>query len=294
MEESRPEENYPLFKWRGAELIVIPIMMIVGVVGNALVLYITHCRWRGSIFSFFIKVKLALAKKLTTACVILGIILSIPGIWIFGRHMVTYGGDESPATIYYCFILHNYLIFSCVCVCVFVRMRHPGQRNSADRLGSCLGTDLCVCDNKSGGVVRVHSQRPPSTQRSHVHHPPAISCEQQLQTHLSEAHPSLHRRHGGVLHHLLAYFVTVILSIVNKSLEEGFNATGKAFFDIAKLFPLLSNAANPIIYSFTSERFRVECKKVFKLRPCRKILKLSRKDSSTNTNSADISQSEDS
>ena len=47
----------------------------------------------------------------------------------------------------------------------------------------------------------------------------------------------------------------------------------KALFDLAKLFPLLSNVSNPVIYSFTSERFRDECVKLLSLKPCRRLVR---------------------
>ena len=89
------------------------------------------------------------------------------------------------------------------------------------------------------------------------------------------------------------YFVTVVLLMVNRSTENAMGPVAKAFFDLAKLFPLLSNVSNPIIYSFTSERFRSECKKVLRFRPCMRALSLGRKDSVTTT-SHEMSQSEES
>lgn len=55
-----PKEEYTpdLFKWHGAELMIIPIMTTVGILGNILVLYITHCRWKGTLFTFFINVSI--------------------------------------------------------------------------------------------------------------------------------------------------------------------------------------------------------------------------------------------
>ena len=88
------------------------------------------------------------------------------------------------------------------------------------------------------------------------------------------------------------YFVTVVLLMVYRDSQNAMGPVAKAFFDLAKLFPLLSNVSNPVIYSFTSERFRSECKKVFKLRPCRQALNLRRKDSVTTSH--EMSQSEDS
>ena len=55
--EAGPETKPDLFEWHGAELIFIPLMMATGILGNSLVLYITHFRWKNSIFSFFIKVR---------------------------------------------------------------------------------------------------------------------------------------------------------------------------------------------------------------------------------------------
>ena len=54
--EAGPEARPDLFKWHGTEVIFIPLMLATGILGNALVLYITHFRWENKIFNFFIKV----------------------------------------------------------------------------------------------------------------------------------------------------------------------------------------------------------------------------------------------
>lgn len=59
------------------------------------------------------------------------------------------------------------------------------------------------------------------------------------------------------------YSVALVVPIIDKSLEERMNALQKTFFDFARLFPLLNNVANPIIYSFTSNKFKVEVKQIF-------------------------------
>ena len=116
----------------------------------------------------------------------------------------------------------------------------------------------------------------------------------------------VHRGDGGVLPHLLMslyvdrkhtwvfiavtvvffltyspYLLTVVLLIADRTIESRMNHVTKALFDLAKLFPLLSNVSNPIIYSFTSDNFRSECRKIFKLRPCFRALDIRRKDSVT-------------
>ncbi|GFR74972.1 neuropeptide Y [Elysia marginata] len=47
-----------LWTWHGAELIFIPLMMVVGVIGNLLVYYIYHFRWRTNTVTLYKRVSL--------------------------------------------------------------------------------------------------------------------------------------------------------------------------------------------------------------------------------------------
>lgn len=336
--ETRPE----LFKWHGAELIVIPSMMALGILGNALVLYITHFRWRNSIFSFFIKVlawldmtnlviamptllvitlhdnvmgfvpicrctsyvaiftavvsacvlvviaanrfrkivqpartqvKLQLAKKLCAACFVFSTITTIPTVFIFGRKTVTYEGGAVPVNISYCFLqddanLPLVLSWAAVMGLTFV----------------CVTGALVALYGFTVYALRKHDKRISTMMRR----PSTVSTNSKR---ISKKHTMVFIAVTVVFFATYSpYFVTVILLIADRTIEHSMGPVAKAFFDIAKLFPLLSNVSNPIIYSFTSERFLDECKKVFKLRPCRKMLNLTRKDSTTVSN--ELSQSE--
>ncbi|XP_046585170.1 melanopsin-like [Haliotis rubra] len=53
-------DGHALFKWHGSEILFLVIIFLVGTVGNGLVLYIYHIRWRRSNFTFFIKVLAAI------------------------------------------------------------------------------------------------------------------------------------------------------------------------------------------------------------------------------------------
>ena len=66
------------------------------------------------------------------------------------------------------------------------------------------------------------------------------------------------------------YFVTLILAFVDSSVEGSMDPWQKALYDIAKFFPIMSNVANPFIYSFTSDSFLQEVKKMLTFKTCQK------------------------
>ncbi|KAK7115281.1 chemerin-like receptor 2 [Littorina saxatilis] len=341
--EAGPETRPDLFKWHGTEVIFIPIMLATGILGNALVLYITHFRWKNSIFSFFIKVlawldmsnlvlampmlmvitvhddtphflplcgctsfvalftaiasacvlvviaanrfrklyqpqrsqvTLPLAKKLTIGCFLFGALTSVPTVWIFGKDTVSYNADVSPVYISYCFIKHDAELALLVTWAVVM---------GATFLS--VTVSLVVLYGFTIRALRQHDKRISTMMRR----PSAVSNNSK---NISKKHTLVFIAVTVVFFVTYSpYFVTVILLLVNRSIESAMGPVAKAFFDLARLFPMLSNVSNPIIYSFTSDRFRSECHKVFKLRPCMRLLNLQRKDSITTSH--EMSQSEE-
>lgn len=339
--EAVTETRPGLFEWHGAEVIFISLMIVVGALGNALVLYVTHFRWKQSIFSFSIKtlawldvsnllvalpmllvitvqedtphysplcrclsfvalftavasacvlvviaanrfrkicqpqrsqVTVSLAFKLTIGSFVFGASISIPSGWIFDRNTVTYSGGVN---ISYCFINHQAPLSLLVSWAVVVGLTFLAVTAS-----------LVVLYGFTVKALRAHDRR--------------LSTMSRRPSSTSNSSKSVSRKHTMVFIAVTAvffmayspYFITVILLLVNVSMENSMGPVVKAIFDIAKLFPLLSNVSNPIIYSFTSAKFRGECKKVFKFRPCLKALNLIRKDSVTTSHEMSKSEEE--
>ncbi|KAL8603125.1 hypothetical protein ACOMHN_059297 [Nucella lapillus] len=339
------EGKVEVFRWHGTALLFVPLMMLTGVVGNLLVLYITHFRWKNSIFSFFIKVlawldmsnlvlampmllvitvsdstphfllfckgttlvalftaltsalvlvviaanrfrklchpqnsqvTLPLATKLTVGCFLFGAATSTPSVWLFGKDTVTYDSDAAlPANISYCFI------------------KQQGNMSLLLTWAVLMGATfmlvtvaLVVLYGFTISSLRRHDQR--------------IAAMMRRPSAASNVSKNVFKKHTLVFIAVTVvffltyfpYFITVTLLLVNRSIESLMGPAAKAFFDLAKLFPMLSNVSNPIIYSFTSDRFRGEIHKIFQLHPCRKLLR--RKDSITASNSHEMSQSEES
>nr|KAG5713041.1 hypothetical protein BaRGS_021835 [Batillaria attramentaria] len=221
------------------------------------------------------QVKLVLAKKLCAACFVFGACCTIPTVFIFGRDTVTYHGDVQPVNISYCFLQLDDNI--------------PVIITWAVVQGTTFMTITGLLVTLYGFTIRslrIHDKR--------------ISTMRRRPSAVSNVSKTISKKHTLVFIAVTVvffasyspYLVTIIILLADRSIERSMNAIAKAFFDIAKLFPLLSNVSNPIIYSFTSEKFRQECKKVFKLRPCRRMLNLERKDSTTVSH--ELSQSEES
>ncbi|XP_025116217.1 orexin receptor type 1-like [Pomacea canaliculata] len=307
-------------------------MTTVGILGNILVLYITHCRWKGTLFTFFINVlawldltnlmlamptllaitvndqsphftaacgfttfvalvtgfssavflvviaadrfrklcqthkrqiQLPLARSLSTACILLGLALSIPGLWVFGRNTVTFTGDVHPVSISYCFVrndANSTLLISWIVILGVLFM--------------AISTSLLVLYGFTVLALRKNFRRVSMARR-----PSQASISSKR---VSRKHAKVFIAVTVVFFASYApYLVTVVLSVTNTSGRFDMGAVAKAFFDFAKLIPLLSNTANPAIYSLTSQRFRQECSKLFTHLPCRQMLSVQRKDSTT-------------
>ncbi|RUS89686.1 hypothetical protein EGW08_002504 [Elysia chlorotica] len=85
--EAQPEPNltlpeeFPtgdLFTWHGAELIFIPIMMVVGVIGNLLVFYIYHFRWRTNTVTLY--------KRMLAVLDLCNVVLALPPLLYITIH----------------------------------------------------------------------------------------------------------------------------------------------------------------------------------------------------------------
>lgn len=84
------------------------------------------------------------------------------------------------------------------------------------------------------------------------------------------------------------YFITLILDMVVTDVEKYMGPTSKAFYDLAKLSPILNTVANPIIYSFDSPAFRQRVKKMVTFKAFKKGF-FRRRAFSTTNRSFDVS-----
>ncbi|KAL8622104.1 hypothetical protein ACOMHN_056589 [Nucella lapillus] len=318
-------------------------MMVIGILGNTLVLYITHFRWKSAIFNYFIKilawldlsnltlalpillaitvdadlsaflplcrfssfvalftaissavvlvviaanrfrklchaaksqVTLPLAKKLTVVSVLIGAAISSQGVWAFGRHTASFRGDHGPVNISCCFIQDEVSVPLMVSLAVVNGLTF-----------GAVSTSLVVLYSLTIKALRQHDKRIENMGRR----PSAVSNTSKK---VSKKHTWVFIAVTVVFFVTYApYMLMVVLLIVDSAMESKMGPVAKAFFDLAKLCPLMSNVSNPIIYSFTSDKFREECRKVFKLRPCMKALNITRKGSVTT--SVEMSHSED-
>ncbi|XP_076449450.1 uncharacterized protein LOC143285890 [Babylonia areolata] len=342
--EVTPEPKPDLFEWNGTELIFIPVMMATGILGNALVLYVTHFRWKSAIFAFFIKilawldmvnltvsqpmllaitvdtttpsflplcrllsfvllftgassaivfviiaanryrkichlsksqVTLSLAKKLTGGSLVVGAGISLLGMWVFGRHTASFPGPHGPVNLSCCFVQDGVsvaLLGSFAAVTGVTFMTVTGS--------------LVLLYGFTIRALRKHDHR----QSTMVRRPSTVS--QSSTKRVATKHTYVFIAVTVVFFVTYTpYLVMMVLLIIIPDLESNMGPAAKAFFDLAKLFPLLSNVSNPVIYSFTSDKFREECRKVFKLRPCLRRLGGERKNSVTT--SLEMSRSED-
>ncbi|CAG5125609.1 unnamed protein product [Candidula unifasciata] len=315
-----------LFTWHGAELVVIPIMMVTGIVGNLLVLYIYHFRWRSStvtlikkmlaaldltslllvypplvymtlhpdtasfqftcIFTAFVALETAMAsacvliiiavdrfmrlcllrksgvqtglvKKLSAAGILLSGIINIPCGWIFGKGVVSF--QRYKVKIAHCFITPGsdqttiFLIYTCILGLIFL----------------FVFTTLFVIYYKI-----IKTLRELSTKHDQMRHTNSISRRPETTT--GQTQSDVMKQSALVFIAITVvfftsyslYFVAIVLSIPDISIVGDMGPSFKALYDLAKLSPLVNNVANPIIYSFTSDRFRDEVKRMLTFKSC--------------------------
>uniref|UniRef100_A0A2C9LCK2 G-protein coupled receptors family 1 profile domain-containing protein n=1 Tax=Biomphalaria glabrata TaxID=6526 RepID=A0A2C9LCK2_BIOGL len=317
-----------LFTWHGTELIVLPMMMVLGIAGNLLVFYIYHFRWRSNtvtlfkrmlavldlcnlvlalpsllytvvnpgsdgfqvncIFMSFVALSTAiasgcllviiaadrfmklcllrktgigtiLAKKLFAVSVIIACLLDIPTVWLFGMTTVVF--KHYQVQVSYCFIKtesKNGVIFY-----VYIAM--------LSLVFMAVMAALFVLYAKVIIVLRRLAEKHDELKRRPSLAGGAETLKRQKQTEVMQKSAVVFIAITVVFFASYApYFVTMIISMLDQSVEAAMSPGLKAIYDLAKLSPLANNVANPFIYSFTSEHFREEVKNIFTFKACEK------------------------
>lgn len=200
-----------------------------------------------------------LSKKLFVASVIFACVINIPCAWIFGKARVYYYNYDVQIT--YCFISSDskqtsiFLVYSAILGVVFIT----------------VSTVLVVLYFKI-----VKSLRELSNKHDELKRRPSLATGTEA---LKKEKQSQVMRNSAMVFIAVTvvffasyapYFVTLVLSMSEPSIEGSMSPAAKAFYDLAKLCPLVNNMANPFIYSFTSDRFRDEVKKMLTFRTCEK------------------------
>ncbi|CAL1541356.1 unnamed protein product [Lymnaea stagnalis] len=317
-----------LFTWHGTELILLPLIMLMGTLGNLLVFYIYHFRWHSNTVTLFKRmlavldlanlllalpslmtitlnaksssfmvhciltsfvalssaiasacvlviiaadrfmklcllrkkgVGILLAKKLFATSVIVSCILNIPSVWIFGKDNVEFFNYNVGVT--YCFIQTEskqgalFIAYVTMLGLVFITVS-----NVLVVLYYKIIRTLIALSNKheelkrrpslAGGLEVIKKQK-----QSEVMRKSAIVFIVITVVFFASYAP---------------YFVTMIISMTDHSVEGSMGPALKALYDLAKLSPLANNVANPFIYSFTSDHFRKEVKDIFTFKTCKK------------------------
>ncbi|CAG5114573.1 unnamed protein product [Candidula unifasciata] len=200
-----------------------------------------------------------LSKQLFAVSVIFACAINVPCVWIFGMSTIYYQNYHVQIT--YCFISNEskntpiFLVYSALLVFVFIT----------------VSTVLVVLYYKIVKTLRDLSNKHDELKRrpSLATGTEALKKEKQSQVMRNSAMVFI-----AVTVVFFAsyapYFVTLVLSMTETSVEGAMSPAGKAFYDLAKLCPLVNNMANPFIYSFTSDRFRDEVKKMLTFKTCEK------------------------
>ncbi|XP_041375468.1 C5a anaphylatoxin chemotactic receptor 1-like isoform X3 [Gigantopelta aegis] len=313
-----------LFKWNGAEMIFLIILFVAGIVGNTLVIYVYHVKWRRSNFTLFIEVLAAIdltnclvslslffvltlykgdkfgpvcstasyvaigtalssgfvlvivafdrnwkihnpikheltigmTWKMCLAAVVVGMAASIPGTFMFGRKETVYVDDGGVA------FNHTWCFFKA----------HAFKSYTMYIFASVLGvvflfilTSLSVLYFLIWRALRVHLQRRASLGCSRI----------RVSLGGKDSHGNYYRAQKTTarLFFIITiaffltyfpYFIALYILIFKDTDPEFLSPVGKAFVDLAKLSPMMSNVINPIIYSLSSTRFRREIVMIFK------------------------------
>uniref|UniRef100_A0A0B7AIL5 G-protein coupled receptors family 1 profile domain-containing protein n=1 Tax=Arion vulgaris TaxID=1028688 RepID=A0A0B7AIL5_9EUPU len=317
-----------LFTWHGAELIFIPIMMFIGIVGNLLVFYIYHFRWHSNTVTLFKRMlavldlasltvafpcllyvtasphsqsfsatciltsfvalgaavasgcvlviiavdrflKLCLlrktgigymlSKKLFVASIIFACLTNIPCVWIFGRNTVYYQAYNIKVS--YCFISSGsiqtpvFLVYAALLAVIFLSVSFI----------------LTILYYKIVKQLRELSKKHDELRRR-----PSLAGGTEI---MQREKQSEVMRNSAIVFIAVTvvffasytpYFVTLVLSMADASIEGSMSPSVRAIYDLAKCCPIINNMANPFIYSFTSDRFREEIKKMLTFKTCEK------------------------
>ena len=312
-----------LFKWNGAEMVFLLILFISGVVGNILVIYVYHLKWRRSNFTLFIEVlaaidltnclvsltlffvltlykgdkfgplcgtasyvaigtalssgfvlvivafdrnwkihnpikreiTLGMTRKMCCGAVLVGMAASIPGTFMFGRKETVYIDDGNSFNLTWCFFKTNAFksftmyIFASVLGVVFL----------------FIMTSLSVLYFSIWRALKVHLQRRAS-----------LGCSRtRVSLGGKDSHGNYYRAQKTTarLFFIITiaffltyfpYFIALCILIFKDNDPDFLSPVSKAFVDLAKLSPMMSNVINPIIYSLSSTRFRREIVMIFK------------------------------
>ncbi|XP_041375594.1 opsin Rh4-like [Gigantopelta aegis] len=301
-----------LFKWHGAELLFLIVVLVLAVVGNMMVIYVYHFRWKRSNFSLFIEVlalldlingcttvplfiwltvddtihafhsicqaasymamatgvssgiclltiaydrnrkickplkleiPLRLTKRLCSGAVIVGSLIAIPSVFLYGKKDVVVVDEGLTITITECFFTDT-------------SMRSPLLFVFTAVLG-LIFTVITVCLT----ILYISIWK---ALRIHLQHRESLGSRRSS---VSSRHHDFRSQRSSAR---LFFFVTVaffssyfpyfvVMSTLMLSDMPVMSASVKSLTDIAKFSPLLSNIINPIIYSATSTRFRKEC-----------------------------------
>ena len=317
------KENFApnLFKWNGGEMVFLVVLFVSGVVGNVMVMYTYHFKWRRSNFTLFIEVLAAIdlsncllsvtlffamtlykgelfellcgtasylafatalssgivlvivaferkqkiqnplkqavstgtTKKLCCGAVLVGMVVSVPGTFLFGRKETVFVDGGVAFNLTWCFFKEDafrscsmyvwavllglvflFVIFSLSSLYCSIWRQLNDYFNGKGSLGHFDGHS--DGKNKNNNYYRAHK----TTTRLFFIITMAFFVT------------------------YFPYFIALGILIFNDENSRFISPVGKAFLDLAKLSPLMSNVINPIIYSLSSARFRKDVVDIFK------------------------------
>lgn len=200
-----------------------------------------------------------LSKKLFVASVIFACVINIPCGWIFGKTNVNFNKYE--VNISYCFIKSDdkeetvFKVYFTLLSAIFI----------------AVCTTLVVLYYK---IVRTLQDL--SAKHEELKRRPSLAAGVEV---IKKQKQSEVMKHSAIVFITVTvvffasytpYFITLVLSMADPSLEGSMTPALKALYDLAKLCPLINNMANPFIYSFTSDHFRDEVKKMLTFKSCEK------------------------
>ncbi|XP_041375465.1 C5a anaphylatoxin chemotactic receptor 1-like isoform X2 [Gigantopelta aegis] len=321
-DESGDDFTPNLFKWNGGEMLFLVVLFVTGVVGNVMVIYTYHFKWRRSNFTLFIEVLAAIdltncllavtlffvmtvykgalfeifcgtasyvafatalsssivlvivaferkqkirnplkqavttgiTKKLCCGAVVIGMTVSVPGIFLFGKKETVFVDDGIAFNLTWCFFKEDAFrtcsmyIWAVVLGFVFLFVIA-----SLSSLYCSIWRELNVYFKGRGSLAHFEGH---------------IDRQQNKNSNYYRAHKTTTRLFFIITMAFFVtyfpYFIALGILIFGDNSSQFVTPVGKAFIDLAKLSPLMSNVINPIIYSLSSARFRKEVVNIFK------------------------------